>query len=452
MPALRFLLIALLLSAPSASAEEGSLPGISAYTKRVLERSRAAQEETGGEGGGGGAWQTMDAWTWIQNSVSGIFAVRSSDLLRADASVQLAHMSPCLRADTLLLLAEMDAVRAKLREANDSENGQAILRLTKLYTFLGERLRVLTWGGTKPGNVDTGWSNMQLFDPASASGTIKKEKMCPFSTKYFDMSLNGKYGCTPDIIDEALRALEAGRGNAESFPFDEETAALRKEKEALEALLEKLDDARDEDEDENGDQVEGCVETWPGDFHVWSGGAFTRMPSRRYRWLTELLWNIELLRPSPFLPLNFTTWITGSTALHPLLAEQTRVFSGGQTMQDAGIKAGTVEAEAIEEAFAPLSETIGKLSRLVSTMEEDGEERSLRAYVRDLAYFLRRSCMNRDCNASLERIIKIAGADACFPFTKGDGDREEDMSQEDWEKKIEDLIKECKKEAEVEEL
>lgn len=45
---------------------------------------------------------------------------------------------------------------------------------------------------------------------------------------------------------------------------------------------------------------------------------------------------------------------------------------------------------------------------------------SLRSFVVDYASFLRRSCIERPCNASLEEILKIVFKDECFPYTNGE--------------------------------
>ena len=42
-----------------------------------------------------------------------------------------------------------------------------------------------------------------------------------------------------------------------------------------------------------------------------------------------------------------------------------------------------------------------------------------RSFVRDFAYFLRRSCIDRPCSQRLDRILKIVFTDECFPFVSG---------------------------------
>lgn len=73
----------------------------------------------------------------------------------------------------------------------------------------------------------------------------------------------------------------------------------------------------------------------------------------------------------------------------------------------------------IASALTPLRKAVGDLARLVLP-DKTQQKQGLRDFVIKYAYFLRRSCINRPCNASLEEILKIAFADACFPYTNGD--------------------------------
>jgi hypothetical protein len=81
----------------------------------------------------------------------------------------------------------------------------------------------------------------------------------------------------------------------------------------------------------------------------------------------------------------------------------------------------------IGNTLRPLRESVQRLARLIHPgigQVGEGEEQdsigSLRGFVRDFAYFLRRSCMERPCNERLDRILKIVFQDACFPYTNGE--------------------------------
>ncbi len=72
----------------------------------------------------------------------------------------------------------------------------------------------------------------------------------------------------------------------------------------------------------------------------------------------------------------------------------------------------------IGDSLRPLRDSVQRLSRLV--YKEGGGMGGLRTFVRDFAYFLRRSCLERPCNERLDRVLKIVFQDKCFPYTNGD--------------------------------
>lgn len=45
-----------------------------------------------------------------------------------------------------------------------------------------------------------------------------------------------------------------------------------------------------------------------------------------------------------------------------------------------------------------------------------GQGKSLRTFVRDFAYFLRRTCIDRPCKTQLDTVLKIVFQDDCFPY------------------------------------
>lgn len=67
----------------------------------------------------------------------------------------------------------------------------------------------------------------------------------------------------------------------------------------------------------------------------------------------------------------------------------------------------------------------------VSTLANQGNslDNGIRNFTRGLAYYLRRTCITRPCNARLERILKITLTDACFPYTDGEYQNNADTAQ-----------------------
>ncbi|MFA6039675.1 MAG: hypothetical protein WCV62_02865 [Candidatus Peribacteraceae bacterium] len=434
-----------LLLPPSLHAQEY---GVSAYTRRVLERAHIAEEALTATGGTA-AWNADDMWSWLQTGMSAVFGTRDTAITRTAEQLRLSQMTACQFADISLILQEMEKVRGLLKQARDAKKTLSVLRLSSLYEFLNERLQVVEWGGTLPGAEDTEWSAAHSFDPPGERERIAEERLCPFSTKYADVSVDRRYGCTVEVMDEALAALYQ---SDVSYGTMTSTEA---ERDALAALLAKLETLPGSSASAAA-QVEGCVTEWPEEYRTWSSGRFQEIPGGRYLTLLKLIWHIELLRPSAYLPDNPLTWNVGKAVLNPLLAYETQVFSTQQAKDDSLLRIGVVESQGIEEAFSPLTDTIGDLARLVQDIDPvEGDRvssaRSLRDFVRDMAFFLRRSCMNRSCNATLERVMKITTADSCFPYTSGEADLPPDATAEEKEAKARELQRECAEEAGVEE-
>lgn len=67
----------------------------------------------------------------------------------------------------------------------------------------------------------------------------------------------------------------------------------------------------------------------------------------------------------------------------------------------------------ISQSLSPLRSSIAEFSRLASGRE------GLRRFTADYAYFLLRSCLHRPCRETLERIIRLAFTDECFPYADG---------------------------------
>ncbi len=64
----------------------------------------------------------------------------------------------------------------------------------------------------------------------------------------------------------------------------------------------------------------------------------------------------------------------------------------------------------------------------------------MRKFAKGFAYFLRRSCINRQCNSQLETILKILFSDECFPYASGDFDPSDENSSGDTWKKCKEAV------------
>lgn len=92
-----------------------------------------------------------------------------------------------------------------------------------------------------------------------------------------------------------------------------------------------------------------------------------------------------------------------------------RVWSRIQGTREAPLFVRTIDPQReVALSLAPLQQSVSRIA--VLAREPDG----LRAFVLRYASFLRRTCVNRPCNAVLERVLKTAFADECFPYTNGE--------------------------------
>jgi hypothetical protein len=92
-----------------------------------------------------------------------------------------------------------------------------------------------------------------------------------------------------------------------------------------------------------------------------------------------------------------------ATFMHNQATEEAGMLPKAQDVQSA-------EIETIKPVRAQMKENIDLIK------DKDG---GLRKFVKNYAYFLRRSCIFRPCNTQLDQILKIVFSDECFPYTSG---------------------------------
>ncbi|TSC58593.1 MAG: hypothetical protein Greene041619_467 [Candidatus Peregrinibacteria bacterium Greene0416_19] len=112
-----------------------------------------------------------------------------------------------------------------------------------------------------------------------------------------------------------------------------------------------------------------------------------------------------------------------------------REFETQQAQKESmTIAAGTDPSLVGRAAFSNLSQAVGRLVTVGTTLGQPGGERTLRGFVRDFAYFLRRSCIFRPCNKRLEQVMRIITTDECFPYAKGTFVSDTDPANPRWQK------------------
>lgn len=405
--------------------------------------------------------------TWARHIAATMARVIDSRQSLTVREAGLSSTTACLRYDELIIECKMDEVGRALDEQLRRGSFFGIMQLQSLMEFLQERLAVLD-AGAQDGTVkDVGWEDQRLFDRDAPEPL--EEPLCPFHSDYTPARTTG-YGCDIPTLESIVSATNDG-----TLPFAEaELQALRTVDEQVASFREIIpllrSAASGNDAGSNGDEappyehktVVGCQEyvgACSDDDGLACGsdefcaskdkgycvrntssptipkralrGAFS-YPTDHLRILTDFVQKrIEdgLSRTFPDewkrtenLPAGATDERAerdaDTTGALGMGQSTMRVFfdsvSGMQGRREGGVFAEATDAQLeIADALSDMRASIGELSRLSS------QKTGVRAFVVDFAYFLRRTCVFRPCQRSLEQVIRVSLEDACFPYTNG---------------------------------
>lgn len=276
-------------------------------------------------------------------------------------------------------------------------------------------------------------------------GTAPEPKLCPFDTDYLPPSVLRGYGCDVEALEDVLK-------NATLPTFVDATKEEKDALKKLQDLLKKhLDLARKylsiEEQlnrilgratpllpripERRHTVVTGCTDQWAKNIDTdrdgWPDGALKwelRGPFTLERDERKILNAFEELRlkeanrrpiPSVFDPSKRKR---PKDVMAAILDDDGiawfKVFSRNQAVAESEIYAQSSDPhQAIREATKTLRASVAALARLARDPE------GLRGFVRDFAYYLRRSCISRPCSTRLDQILKIVFKDSCFPYTDG---------------------------------
>ena len=297
----------------------------------------------------------------------------------------------------------------------------------------------------------------------------KYEPICPFDSNYLAPTFSG-YGCDLTVLDEfrdlddtslkeeydALDALVDVRDR-----FLDDTDHIRQSALKMDSILDEtmLSDAErqhlnqfgeakvreiehkrvfgceadvppEEDEDTDGDgdpadkvkpsklwatqEVRGPFNFTKDHLNIWK--EFFRL---NLWWAEQREYPDYLKKPSEFFKEEDRE---KSMSLNSLLVPRNNLrmrwasFMRDQATQEAVIlpKAQDMQ-QGVVSAMQPLRDAMKGNIELVQ--DSSG---GLRKFAKGYAYFLRRSCINRQCNSQLETILKILFSDVCFPYASGE--------------------------------
>ncbi|MDO8649472.1 MAG: hypothetical protein Q7R81_06870 [Candidatus Peregrinibacteria bacterium] len=381
---------------------------------------------------------------WVRQIASTFAAHVDLELLTMQTA-DLPENTACLHVDIARIDAKIEEVRYLLNRAKESARLITILRLQQLVRWLYERRRMLVLGGTDPEFIDEEWKDLWLFDRVGAlcdpldddcefeGGT----DMCPFHTNYLPWSKTG-YGCGPEAMASLMSSLPVDSPLV--LTTTEEKDALETAERGLQEYIAELQVFLSSAADApallgistptplthpSPQYADGCIDDPE---LLWKDGAIRHELRGPFAFTKP---EIPLLRhylqfkkaegENRALP-DYVEPSANTSAIEAFFTgesqEALEQFSGRQGEQESGLLAAAMDPYLSLNVWHrnPQLPSLRRLANLVKD-PEDG----LRGFVRDYAYYLRRSCIYRPCNARLDRILKIVlePSLACFPYTTG---------------------------------
>jgi hypothetical protein len=98
------------------------------------------------------------------------------------------------------------------------------------------------------------------------------------------------------------------------------------------------------------------------------------------------------------------------------MRKDVRGWSTTQGMREAAIYPVAPDSElTVSSRLSELRSANGAFARSVVQRTA-----GIRSFIARFAAFLRKSCIYRPCEKSLEEVIRLATTDECFPYTNGD--------------------------------
>jgi hypothetical protein len=345
---------------------------------------------------------------------------------------------------------QISRVQTELRAAVDRKSASSVLLLLQVLDFLQERREAIARGADDPGFVDVGWYKHWFFDdrpqyccnsdntctpsttdacndsrgqPSDSLAECKafgcnvsdtamagEPAMCPFSSNYLVPSMQG-YGCDA----EALSNVKSRAVGADFTRFQEVIGP------ELESLI-SIQNAVDVSATRQHRAMQGCLSDQ--DQQVLEQNAVfvpLRGPFSLDIDHVRLLMKFQQLREQEGLERPLPKYLMPDknlTLLRATAAEEAQKLQALSLTQErkesVTFAIGADPLLSANVSYEKLNDAVYTLGQLASSMS------GIRGFVRDFAYYLRRTCMERPCNERLDRVLKIVFEDACFPYTSGE--------------------------------
>lgn len=435
---------------PMASHAQALPQALSPYVQDVLRRSNLGIQIASDRSG----WMRFADYSlslWLRTITSSVTELVDTQKLAVETNKALLEQSTCRRYDDLLIELQMERVRKALDEAIREKSATKILLLGRIFGFLHDRRSALTRGANDPSFIDRGYYTRQFFDTNRPGYCCQKVKtacvqmgvtecegnggvhldsiascsdictvtpaqlatepaMCPFATDYLPPSLEG-FGCDASV----LARIEGLATTTELQRFRE---ILSPERQALSTIETALTGGAAR----THYSANGCLNASQLGI-VKQNAIFTplRGPFSFSVDHQRLLLQFQDLRMQQGMERQTPAYLTDPDLLGGIFSgildrEARSVLTLTQVQERQEAVSFAIGADPLlssDVSYKKLNDSVYKLGQLASSIT------GIRGFVRDFAYYLRRTCMERPCNARLDQVLKVVLADECFPYVNG---------------------------------
>jgi len=435
------------------------------YVQKVLERANAGLAKAKGSEANPGL--EIFYFSWAERIGAAANSLIDSYLTLTVAQRDLMNTTSCLHVDILLIDCKINETQKELQAQLGKKSILGIVRLEALLEFLLERKTPLVRRALNQNFENPTWETEKIFDKAKTEEEKKNnpnpQPLCPFDSDYAPPASDG-YGCDSSILAGISAYAPAREEMTALARLDEELKkykGLATEFDALERDLNALYEnngpqetsAAEEKKKQGHQELNGCANKEKpapdnlrlrsvrspfsykkNDLAILTEFLGKRAAEGMFRLQEGALRNADEIEDTK----AREDYEKNDNVFSQLIREAPRAFFqmiNGEEDKKEGTAFDASPDSTIEipHALGDLRTSVSELSRLSG---KDGEKEGLRAFVIRFAYFLRRSCVFRPCNESLERIMRIAYADECFPYTDGDfvTQEKDETSDPQWKK------------------
>ena len=433
------------------------------YVQKVIDRATAGIERAK-EARSANDFFPLYFHGWARSIGGTLSQIIDSRQALTERTNDLESATACLRYDQLLLECTMEKVQRELDVQLERGSFFGIMQLQSILLFLHDRYAQLSLGAQDATYADATWKTQRLFDDEAPPNP--DVPLCPFHSDYTPPRLTG-YGCDVSVLRPIVFNTSAGMPSAEAelqalTTIEEEIDSFLSIAPLLQSATNSVGIAQNVPMSQRTHKtIVGCQETQgvcsDDASYVCGSDEFCAsknkgtclldatsptIPKRERRGPFSYATNhLALLkqfmekRIEDGLSRTFPPQWSRTEDLpandddanprandDPLMTSARtglriyfRSVSGIQGRNEGSIFPEATDAQLeIAESLSDMRAAIGELSRLAS------KPSGVRAFVVDLAYFLRRTCAFRPCQRSLEQLIRIGLADECFPYTNGE--------------------------------